>query len=98
VVRAEIPNPGGMLKAEMFASFKIAIGEDERSPAVPVVAVIREGDLAAVWVEEEPMLFRRRNVKIGLEQDGRTQIREGLKLGELVLARGAIFVDNEWRQ
>jgi len=48
--------------------------------------------------EEEPMLFRRRNVKIGIEQDGRTQIREGLKVGELVLARGAIFVDNEWRQ
>jgi cobalt-zinc-cadmium efflux system membrane fusion protein len=98
VVRVEIPNPGGMLKAEMFASFKIAIGEDERSPAVPVVAVIREGDLAAVWVEEEPKLFRRRNVKIGLEQDGRIQIREGLRPGELVLARGAIFVDNEWRQ
>jgi membrane fusion protein, heavy metal efflux system len=98
VVRAEIPNPGGILKSEMFASFKIAIGEDERSPAVPVVAVIREGDLAAVWVEEEPMLFRRRSVKIGLEQDGRIQIREGLKPGELVLARGAIFVDNEWRQ
>ena len=33
-----------------------------------------------------------------MEQDGRMQIREGLKAGELVVARGAIFVDNEWRQ
>jgi cobalt-zinc-cadmium efflux system membrane fusion protein len=82
----------------MFASFKIATGPDEPSPAVPVDAVIRENDLAVVWVEEEPMLFRRRKVKLGIEQEGRVQIREGLRPGELVAARGAIFVENEWRQ
>jgi membrane fusion protein, heavy metal efflux system len=98
VVRSEIPNPDGVLKSEMFASFKIATGDDEIAPAVPVVAVIREGDLAVVWVQEEPDVFRRRPVTIGIEQDGRTQIRDGLKVGELVVGRGAIFVDNEWRQ
>ena len=36
VVRSEIPNPDGALKSEMFASFKIATGADEPSPAVPV--------------------------------------------------------------
>jgi cobalt-zinc-cadmium efflux system membrane fusion protein len=98
VVRSEIPNPDGALKAEMFASFKIATGADEPSPSVPVEAVIRESDLAVVWVEEEPMLFRRRKVKLGIEQEGRVQIREGLRPGELIAARGAIFVENEWRQ
>jgi membrane fusion protein, heavy metal efflux system len=98
VVRSEVPNLDGALKAEMFASFKIMTGADERSPAVPVVAVIREGDVAVVWVEEEPMLFRRRPVELGIEQEGRVQIRKGLKLGDLIVARGAIFVDNEWRQ
>ena len=29
VVRSEIPNPDGVLKSEMFASFKIATGEGE---------------------------------------------------------------------
>ena len=61
-------------------------------------AVIREGDLAVVWVEEEPMVFGRRKVKLGLEQEGRVQIREGLRAGDLVLVSGAIFVDNESRQ
>jgi multidrug efflux pump subunit AcrA (membrane-fusion protein) len=65
---------------------------------VPVEAVIREGDLAVVWVEEEPMVFQRRKVKLGLEQEGRVQIRDGLKAGDLVLVRGAIFVDNESQQ
>jgi cobalt-zinc-cadmium efflux system membrane fusion protein len=97
-VRSEIPNPDGALKSEMFATFKIATGGGQSSPAVPTEAVIWEGDLATVWVEIEPMLFRRRKVRIGSEQDGQLQVREGLNPGELVVGRGAIFVDNEWRQ
>ena len=98
VVRSEIGNPDGVLKSEMFASFKIGTEEASTTPAVPTDAVIREGDVATVWVEAEPMLFKRRVVDIGIEQNGLTQIRSGLDFGELVVARGAIFVDNEWRQ
>jgi cobalt-zinc-cadmium efflux system membrane fusion protein len=98
VVRSEIPNPDGALRAEMFASFKIATGDGERAPSVPVDTVIWDGEQAIVWVEREPMQFERRKVKIASEQDGRLQIREGVKPGELVVARGAIYIDNEWRQ
>jgi cobalt-zinc-cadmium efflux system membrane fusion protein len=98
VVRSEVPNGDGTLKSEMFATFKITAGPDETSPSVPIESVIRERDLATVWVQVEPMLFHRRAVKLGIEQDGRVQIRDGLKAGEQVVAHGAIFVDNEWRQ
>ena len=98
VVRAEIENADGLLKAEMFAMFRISIDDAPPSPAVPTDAVIREGDVATVWVETAPMLFKRRVVDIGIQQDGLTQIRKGLDSGESVVARGAIFVDNEWRQ
>ena len=98
MVRSEVDNPDGVLKSEMFASFKIGIAEPSATPAVPTEAVIREGDVATVWVETEPRLFKRRVVEIGMQQNGLTQIRRGLSLGELVVARGAIFVDNEWRQ
>jgi cobalt-zinc-cadmium efflux system membrane fusion protein len=82
----------------MFASFKILIGSGEPAPAVPSVAVIWEGERATVWSEREPMLFERRLVKAGLEQDGRTEIREGLKAGDRIIGRGAIFVQNESQQ
>ena len=98
VVRAEIKNADGLLKSEMFAMFRISIDDASPTPAVPTDAVIREGDVATVWVETEPMLFKRRVVEIGMQRDGLTQIRKGLAPGELVVARGAIFVDNEWRQ
>jgi cobalt-zinc-cadmium efflux system membrane fusion protein len=98
VVRSEIPNTDGLLRAEMFAMFKINVDDGVASPAVPTNAVIREGDVATVWVETEPRLFKRRVVAIGIQQDGLTQIRSGLGVGEQVVAHGAIFVDNEWRQ
>jgi cobalt-zinc-cadmium efflux system membrane fusion protein len=98
VVRSEIDNPDGLLKADMFASFKIGADEASNTPAVPADAVIREGDVATVWVETEPMMFKRRVVDIGMQQNGLIQIRSGLSVGEMVVAQGAIFVDNEWRQ
>jgi cobalt-zinc-cadmium efflux system membrane fusion protein len=98
VVRSEIPNPDGALKSEMFASFKISVGEPESNPAAPVDAVIWDGDASFVWVQREPMTFERRSVKLGLEQDSVVQVREGLKVGEQVVSRGSLFVDNQWRQ
>ena len=98
IVRSEIGNPDGALKSDMFATFKIGTEEPSRTPAVPMEAVIREGDVATVWVQTEPMLFKRRVVDIGIQQNGLTQIRSGVDIGEFVVASGAIFVDNEWRQ
>jgi membrane fusion protein, heavy metal efflux system len=97
-VRSEISNPDGMLKSGMFASFRIGTEEAVSAPAVPIDSIIRDGDVAAVWVEAEPMLFKRRVIDLGIQQDGLAQVRSGLALGESVVARGAIFVDNEWRQ
>jgi cobalt-zinc-cadmium efflux system membrane fusion protein len=82
----------------MFVSYRISVGNEGEAPAVPVEAVIREGDGATIWVQSEPQIFERRKVTLGLEQDGRVQIRSGLKAGEMVVSRGAIFVDNEWKQ
>jgi membrane fusion protein, heavy metal efflux system len=98
MVRSELPNPDRALKSEMFASFKISVGNGERTLAVPVEAVIWEGDAAVVWVEREPLVFERRKVKVGIEQDGRLQINDGLDAGERVIGRGAIYVQNELQQ
>lgn len=97
MVRSEIPNPDRVLRAEMFATFRIAVGDPEVVTAVPSVAIIREGDTTRIWLQESSQLFKPRNVRVGLEQDGCVQVREGVQQGEIVVARGAIFVDNEVR-
>ncbi len=98
VVRSELPNPNRELKAEMFASFKITTSEGDRAPAVPVESIIWDGDVATVWVETAPKVFRRRVVQASTQQNGMVAITRGIHEGEKVVARGAIFVDNEWRQ
>lgn len=95
VVRSEIDNPDRILKADMFATFRIATGEPMSRPVVPVTSIIREGDTASVWVESGPRIFERRQVELGGEANGQVQITAGLKPGERVVGRGAIFVDNE---
>jgi cobalt-zinc-cadmium efflux system membrane fusion protein len=98
MVRSEVPNPDRVLKSEMFATFKIAIGDGEPAPSVPVDAVIRQGDDAVVWIEEKPMHFKRRKIEVGLEQNGRLQVVSGLAANESVVSRGVIYVENEWKQ
>jgi cobalt-zinc-cadmium efflux system membrane fusion protein len=98
IVRAELPNPDGLLRSEMFATFRIRTGNGEKAIGVPTSAVVWDGEDSIVWVQMEPLLFQRRKVKIGREQEGFVQIRNGLNAGELIATRGAIFIDNEWRQ
>jgi cobalt-zinc-cadmium efflux system membrane fusion protein len=98
MVRSEIPNPDGALKSEMFASFRIIVGDGEPQPSVPVEGVIREGEAAYVWVQLDSERFQRRRVQIGAERDGKLSVVAGLTENDSVIGRGAIFVDNQWRQ
>jgi membrane fusion protein, heavy metal efflux system len=94
-VRSEIKDPDSLLRAGMFANFTISISAPIQATAVPNSAVVREGDGSmSVWVTTDRKRFEKRIAKIGLQQDGMTQILEGLEPGELVVTEGAVFVSN----
>src|SRR6202048_168071 len=85
LVRSEIADPQHLLRSGMFASFVIRMADPARSRAVPVEAVVREGDgTMTVWVTADRRRFVKRTVKVGIQQQGGlTQILEGLEPGEL---------------
>ena len=94
-VRSEIDDPDHLLLDGMYASFVIRTGEPVRSTAVPVNAVVREGDgTRTVWVTKDSKHFVKRIVEIGLQRDGHVQILKGLEPGELIAGDGAIFLSN----
>ncbi|SHJ58660.1 membrane fusion protein, cobalt-zinc-cadmium efflux system [Bradyrhizobium lablabi] len=97
LVRSEIADPQHLLRSGMFASFVIRIGDPARSPAVPVEAVVRDGDgTMTVWVTADRHRFVKRTVKVGIQQQGGfSQILEGLEPGELVVTDGAVFLSNK---
>jgi cobalt-zinc-cadmium efflux system membrane fusion protein len=82
----------------MFASFRIFVSEGQMLPSIRIESVIREGDRTFVYVEVKKQEFQRRTVVLGPEDNGWVAVHEGLKIGESVVGRGAIFIDNEWKQ
>ena len=94
MVRSVIRDPRHELKPGMLATFTIRTGAPVRSVAVPVDAVVRQGDgTMTVFVTTDGHTFTRRTVKLGLQQDGYHQIVDGLKPGEMVATDGAVFLD-----
>ncbi|MBR1219125.1 efflux RND transporter periplasmic adaptor subunit [Bradyrhizobium sp. U87765 SZCCT0131] len=97
LVRSVIDDPQHLLRAGMLARFTIEVAAPQQSPAVPLAAIVREGDgTMTVWVTSDRRRFARRTVKIGLEQDGFRQVVEGLNPGELIATTGAIFLSNKF--
>jgi cobalt-zinc-cadmium efflux system membrane fusion protein len=96
MVRSEVKNPDGVLRAGMFATFSIKVGEAPGATAVASTAVVREGDgTMTVWVTTDRRHFEKRPVKTGLSQNGQTQILDGVQPGELTATDGAVFLSNK---
>jgi len=91
-VRAEVENPDGALKPEMFASFSIITGE-ATAVGVPEEAVVYEDDTARVWVAEEDGTIALREIHTGRTSNGMVEVVGGLAAGEKVVTSGALFID-----
>lgn len=93
LVRATVDNPDGMLKPEMFASVTIVAAEGMPQPAVPLEAVIYEGNSARVWVVRDDRSVELRQVRLGLSSGRLIQVLSGVEPGEQVITRGSLFID-----
>jgi cobalt-zinc-cadmium efflux system membrane fusion protein len=91
-VRSRVSNPRGLLKPEMFARMTIIAAAKRSVPVVPAEAVVGRGEIAFVLVEEAPGRFRKRKVEIGYEVDDSVMIKNGLKIGERIVTKGAVLL------
>jgi Cu(I)/Ag(I) efflux system membrane fusion protein len=93
--RVEIANPGARLVPGMFA--RVAFAPAARAPAlvVPSEAIIRTGTRDLVMVARPEGKFVPVEVKLGTENGGSTEVREGLQAGDRVVVSGQFLVDSE---
>jgi Cu(I)/Ag(I) efflux system membrane fusion protein len=94
-IRIELPNPDGLLLANMYAEVEIATGGTDPVVTVPDSAVIDTGDRQVVIVEKGEGSFEPRDVKIGMRGDGMAEIMEGLVEGEKVVVSANFLIDAE---
>jgi cobalt-zinc-cadmium efflux system membrane fusion protein len=90
-VRAELDNPRGRLRPEMFGQIR-HIDRYELRPVVPVSAILQEEGQNLVWVEAAPGRFVRTPVQTGERAGDRQAITSGVRAGDKVVVDGVMLL------
>ena len=93
--RVELANPGRRLVPGMFATVNFAPARRKEVLLVPTEAVIQTGRRNVVIVAQGDGKFAPVDVEIGIEADGRSEIRKGLEAGQKVVVSGQFLIDSE---
>jgi len=93
-VRIEVDNTQGYLRPGAYADITMALSGGERL-SVPTEAILRGSRGAHVIIAPGEGRFAGRAVRTGVIADGRTEIIDGLKEGEEVVASGQFLLDSE---
>jgi cobalt-zinc-cadmium efflux system membrane fusion protein len=92
-VRIVTQNHRDLLKEGMYVDAVIDTRTDKSVLSVPVSAVLHNAENEPfVYVEVRPREFARRHVDVGTQQNGKVEIRSGLKRGEPVVSEGSVFL------
>ena len=86
--RVEVPNTGGRLKPEMFATASIDTAATSKALTVPQEAVLLVNGQSVAFVQEAGG-FEPRPVELGEKVGARVVVRGGIKEGEQVVVAGA---------
>jgi Cu(I)/Ag(I) efflux system membrane fusion protein len=95
LIRVSIPNPGNRLKPGMPA-YVMLKSPQRNTMMLPIDAVIRSGNGAAVWIQIADKTFKTVMVQTGLESDDRIEIKSGLSAGDVVVISGAYLLNSEY--
>jgi len=89
-IRHALADPA--LRAGLRGELALLLEEVDAAVTVPVEALVPENGIATVYVMLGGELFQRRELVLGVEGDGRVEVRSGLAAGERVATRGAWLV------
>lgn len=95
-VRAVVPNPGGILKGEMFVKVSIDTGSAQVL-TLPQSAIQRSDGATFVLIEKGKGEYERRAVRTGVEFDGLTEILEGVTPQDRVVSTGGVLLKRDAR-
>jgi cobalt-zinc-cadmium efflux system membrane fusion protein len=93
-VQAEIANPGGRLRPEMYGQIRHNHGAVMR-PALPSGAVLQKNGRNLILVEESSGRFRERTVEIGVTKGELVPVVSGVVAGERVVVDGAMLLGKD---
>jgi Cu(I)/Ag(I) efflux system membrane fusion protein len=94
-LRLEVPNPDGRLRSGMYATVRFHPVVAKDAIVVPSLAVLRTGERNLVVLAEGQGRFAPRQVTLGSEGDGSTEVLSGLQEGDKVVTSAQFLIDSE---
>ena len=88
-LRANIPNRNGMLKPGMLMTVTLE-SNVRTSPAVPELALVREGNSSFVYTIGAQSKAKRVSVKTGARNGNMVEIVEGISTGDSIVTEGVV--------
>lgn len=93
VARIVAPNPGDLLKKQMFVDVSIESGRVSTGLLVPVAAILRDDEnLPFVYIALAEGSFARRDVTLGYRDSRNDEVTSGLHSGDRIVTDGALFL------
>jgi len=93
VARVVAPNPGGLLKKQMYVDVSIESGRVSTGLLVPVSAILHDDEnLPFIYVALPDGSFARRHVTLGYRDDRNYDVTSGLASGDRIVSNGALFL------
>ena len=95
-VRLEFDNPTRILKPGMFANVELRNRLASERVLAPRAAIIDTGERQVAFVSLGDGKFEPRDIRMGIEaENGRVEILDGLRPGEMVVTSGQFLIDSE---
>ena len=94
-VSIELANPGQRLRADMYANVTINVPSVRGVVAVPEEAVIHSGRRNVVVLDRGNGMFQVSEVILGVNGDGRWEVKEGVEAGDRVVISSQFLIDSE---
>ncbi len=92
-VEVDIPNRDRLLKPGMFANIVLIVGEHPNALTISSQAIMRDDKGSYAFVIDKQAAHRK-DLKLGAEQNARTEILAGLAEKDSVISAGQQFVKN----
>ncbi len=92
-IRADIPNPDGLLKPGMFLAYKLVLSKRDNALLVPEEALLAEGTRQSIFLVADGKAIKR-EIKIGDRNAGEVEVLSGVKAGDVVVVGGIQKIRN----
>ena len=97
VARVRLPNPAGLLRANMYGKARLPLGGSRASASVPRTAIQRAKSVQLAFVRLGPDEYEARRVQVAPGQwEGDTvEVASGVEPGEEIVTAGSFFLKTE---